>query len=99
MSKHRLLGFAVAITIFLTLASVALADTYDLSWWTVDGGGYTFSSGGPYLLGGTIGQPDAGRMSGGAYSLSGGFWIGEEIPPVTGPYHVRLPIVLKNYGW
>lgn len=97
MSKHHLLRFAVAITVFLLLASVALAspDTYDLSWWTVDGGGYTFSTGGPYLLGGTIGQPDAGLMSGGAYSLSGGFWVGD----VTGPYHVRLPIVLKNYGW
>ena len=27
-----------------------------------------------YSVSGTIGQPDAGVMSGGAYSLVGGFW-------------------------
>lgn len=47
---------------------------YDLSWSTVDGGGATFSTGGTYSLGGTIGQPDAGTMSGGAFTLDGGFW-------------------------
>ena len=47
---------------------------YDLSWSTIDGGGGT-STGGPYSLSGTIGQPDAGGpMTGGAYSLIGGFW-------------------------
>ena len=46
----------------LLLASVALAQSggsYDLSWWTVDGGGATFNTGGGYSLGGTAGQPDA----------------------------------------
>src|SRR5438132_9237552 len=47
---------------------------FDLSWSTVDGGGGTFSAGGPYSLGGTIGQPDAGSASGGQYQLNGGFW-------------------------
>lgn len=99
MSRRNLFMLVAVLAACLLLASVALADTYDLSWWTVDGGGYTFSTGGSYVLGGTVGQPDAGLMSGGAYSLSGGFWVEEAIPPVTGPYHVRLPIVLKNYGW
>ncbi len=27
-----------------------------------------------YSVSGTIGQPDAGAMSGGSYALSGGFW-------------------------
>jgi hypothetical protein len=27
-----------------------------------------------YSLSGTIGQPDAGQMSGGNYTLTGGFW-------------------------
>ncbi len=27
-----------------------------------------------YSVSGTIGQPDAGKMSGGNYSLDGGFW-------------------------
>jgi hypothetical protein len=49
------------------------AQTYILDWFTLDGGGGT-SRGGAYAATGTIGQPDAGRMSGGQYSLIGGFW-------------------------
>ncbi len=64
---------------------------YDLSWYTVDGGGATFSTGGPYSLGGTIGQPDAGSMSGGNYSLNGGLWGGAIVK-----YNIYLPLVLKN---
>lgn len=46
---------------------------YDLSWCTIDGGGGT-SSGGAYVLNGTIGQHDAGLLSGDDYVLQGGFW-------------------------
>lgn len=79
----------------LLLATVALAQSgggYDLSWSTVDGGGYTWSEGGGYSLGGTAGQPDAGVISGGAYTLSGGFWVG-------GParYGIYLPLVVRNW--
>jgi hypothetical protein len=53
----------------------AIATGYDLSWWTVDGGGDTHVSGGAYALGGTIGQLDAGgEVAGSPYSLLGGFW-------------------------
>ncbi len=48
-------------------------DDFDLSWYTVDGGGGT-SSGGDFVLRGTIGQPDAGDLSGGDFTLRGGFW-------------------------
>ena len=35
-----------------------------------------FSTGGPYTLGATIGQPDANALhSGGAYALRAGFWL------------------------
>lgn len=47
---------------------------FDLSWNTVDGGGGTFSAGGPYNLGGTAGQPDAAAQAGGPYDLQSGFW-------------------------
>jgi hypothetical protein len=59
-------------------AGSASADTYDLTWFTVDGGGGMFSTGGVFELGGTIGQPDAGpvTMTGGSFELIGGFWAG-----------------------
>jgi hypothetical protein len=58
------------------LALTALAahgQNYTVDWATIDGGGGT-STGGVYSVTGTIGQPDAGRLSGGNYSIEGGFW-------------------------
>ena len=82
----------LAVGLILLLAGgVAAQEGYDLSWWTVDGGGYTFSTGGDYSLGGTIGQPDAGLLAGPGYLLSGGFWSG------GGRYRVYLPVVLRSY--
>lgn len=81
----------------LLLTSLALAhsgNSYDLSWWTVDSGGYTFSTGGNYTLGGTIGQPDAVTLAGGDYTLGGGFWGGGA---VAAEYKVYLPVVLRQY--
>jgi hypothetical protein len=49
---------------------------YDISWHTIDGGGTMQAGGGSYTLGGTIGQPDAGLLTGGIYSIKGGFWLG-----------------------
>jgi hypothetical protein len=60
----------------LSLATMALAthaQSYSVDWSTVDGGGGT-STGGVFSVTGTIGQPDAGAMSGGNYSVEGGFW-------------------------
>ena len=62
-----------ALAIMFTGSIVALAETYDLSWRSFDGGSGT-SSGGEIELSGTIGQPDAGAMSGGAFAIVGGFW-------------------------
>ena len=69
----RILGGA--LTALFALATVAQADVYDLSWFTVDGGGRMLTTGGTFELSGTIGQPDAGgAMSGGAFAVTGGFW-------------------------
>ena len=57
----------------ILLASAAAYAQYDLTWNTIDGGG-TASEGGGYSLVGTIGQPDAGTLVGGKYTLIGGFW-------------------------
>jgi hypothetical protein len=62
----------------MILTMPAFAD-YEISWNTIDGGGGQ-STGGDFVLTGTIGQPDAGDMAGGDYELSGGFWPGGPIP-------------------
>jgi uncharacterized repeat protein (TIGR01451 family) len=60
----------------VTLAARAAgAQPYELSWWTVDGGGAMSATGGAYTLSGTIGQPDAGGpYTGAPYTLHSGFW-------------------------
>jgi len=49
------------------------AQNYSIDWFTIDGGGGT-STGGVFTVTGTIGQADAGHMSGGNFTLDGGFW-------------------------
>src|SRR6266446_1749538 len=53
--------------------AAALAQNYSIDWFTLDGGGGT-STGGVYSISGTIGQADAGHMSGGSFTIDGGFW-------------------------
>jgi len=86
------LALAPAVSLAVEGATQPAADTYDLSWWTADGGGQTFSTGLGYSLGGTVGQPDAGVMSGTGYRLDGGFWQGG-----GGVYRMYLPLVARNY--
>ena len=59
---------------------------YSIDWYTVDGGGGT-STNGQYSVTGTIAQPDAGTtiMTGGQYSLSGGFWAIYAVQTPGGP--------------
>jgi len=62
------------LTVCLVTTELALGQ-YEISWYTIDGGGGR-SSNGPYVLTGTIGQPDAAYSAGGDYELLGGFWPG-----------------------
>jgi hypothetical protein len=63
------------------LAVVPANAQYAIDWFTIDGGGGV-SGGGNYSLSGTIGQPDAGAMTGGGYTLEGGFWPGVVVPSI-----------------
>ena len=74
MLFHRT-TIAVGLAIGLVAAQPALAQDFDLSWHSIDGGG-GFSAGGGFELEGTIGQPDAGFVTGGDFELAGGFWAG-----------------------
>ena len=78
---------AVALWVALLLAGgTARAQSggaYDLRHNTIDGGGATATSSSANKLGGTIGQPDAGRLSSAAYSITGGFWAGIQVSTPT----------------
>ena len=64
----------------------AAAQSYSIDWYAIAGGGGT-STGGPYQVTSTIGQPDAGgAMSGGSYLLTGGFWSLYALQTPGAPY-------------
>ena len=77
----------------LALAAPMVAQAqYAIDWFTIDGGGGT-STGGAYSVRGTIGQLDAGAMSGGNYSLAGGFWGASQTPPPVGSVIIKVWVV------
>ena len=68
----RLLIASALITVF---SAAELSASFEIPWNTIDGGGGV-SQMGDYAVYGTIGQPDAGTLTGGGYTLHGGFWPG-----------------------
>ncbi len=75
--KHVRILPVVASSIVLTLvgAEPSRALSTDISRQRIAGGGGMRSSGGQYEVSGTVGQPEAGVMSGQAFAVSGGFWF------------------------
>jgi len=65
-----------------------LLQSYDLSWWSVDGGGGS-SSGGAFAVTGSLGQTDAGSATGCGTALAGGVW--------SGPDPVELPMFCDGF--
>jgi hypothetical protein len=96
-SRQALLLLAAGLLLAVGSLAVAQTEVLEITWWTVAGGGETFSSGGNYSLGGTAGQAAAGQpASGGPYTSQGGFWA---IPAQTAltppaPNIVYLPVVV-----
>jgi hypothetical protein len=89
-----LLFCLVAGLLLTTAALTSASQGYDLSWWTVDGGGGSLGSEGGYSLSGTAGQPDAGLLAGSEYALGGGFWGGGTLAAV---YKIYLPLVSRSF--
>ena len=92
-TTHLYRRFTLVLLVAAILgAGAALAQTgggYDLTWSTIDDGGGG-SAGGGYQLNGTLGQPDVGAaLSGGAYSLTGGFWAGASLGWSVNLPHIR----------
>jgi hypothetical protein len=64
----------IVLLFSLLIPAISFAQSYSVDWYKIAGGGGT-STGGVYAVSGTIGQHDAGGpMTGGNYSLTGGFW-------------------------
>lgn len=75
MNFDRHIIFRLFAGLVIVGVSSTLAEDFEVSRSTIDGGGMMFSTGGDFELSGTIGQPDAGVMSGGEFELAGGFWF------------------------
>ena len=70
-SKQVVVLGNIALVLICTLAPAQL----QIDWHSINGGGYMFSTGSGFELGGTIGQHDAAApMTGGGFELVGGFW-------------------------
>jgi|ERR1035438_9907271 hypothetical protein len=92
--KTQTLKSLVAGGLLFAAAQIALrAQQYSIDWYKIAGGGGT-STGAVYQVTGTIGQHDAGGpMTGGSYSLTGGFWA---LYAVQSPVAPLLTITYAN---
>ena len=66
-------------SVIVPVTAVVVAQEFEITRSTIDGGSVMRSIGGDFELSATIGQPDAGVLSGGGLTLTGGFWFEE--PP------------------
>jgi hypothetical protein len=93
----RLLSALVAT---LLLASATRAQPFAIDWSTIDCGGGAAGSG-PFMLMGTLGQPDAGPapvgMSGGSFTLVGGFWVGAGAPPCPADFNLDGTVNTQDF--
>ena len=103
-----------SLALCLASATPAFAQSYEIAWRTVDGGGAMGLAGGPYRLDATSGQPEAGApAAGGPYTVAGGFWpvalpsvpqadlsltISDAPDPVTGLQPLTYTLVVANAG-
>lgn len=94
------LGVTLGLLISLVVTAVSYAQSggdYDLDWSTIDNGG-RYSAGGVFWLGGAVGQPDAGKLAGGDFELTGGFWyIKTQYPTIV--RLLSLGTRLSSFTW
>jgi hypothetical protein len=95
-----LVSLLCSIILHLSLCFWAFGQSYSIDWYKISGGGGT-STNGQYSVNGTVGQADAGAtMSGGNYSLTGGFWsLISVVQDADGPFltitHSRDGVVIS----
>ena len=88
----RLCGLAWGLGLCLLSSRPASAQSFEVDWWSQDGGGGTVS-GATFDLGFTMGQPDAGAAVGGPFALTSGFWAiaSTTIQPTPRPTPTGVP--------
>lgn len=97
----------VMIVVFALSAPAVEADPLSLIRWTVDGGGTNPTPSGAFVLGGTVGQHDAGLQMGSPLAVFGGFWapgvpvplaVGDQPPGQSDDPASRLPRVARIHA-
>jgi hypothetical protein len=101
MKKNKTITGIPRLSVWILLLLISAASVangqYEISWYTIDGGGGQ-SIGGTYVLTGTIGQPDAAWSSGGNYEILGGFWPGGPICIVQFEDYARFAELWRHAG-
>lgn len=80
MRPKKILATTTLLIASALSASGAIAQSYEITQWTLSAGGTTQATGGDWRLSGTIGQWEATparALSGGPWRLTGGFWAAE----------------------
>ena len=94
MKLKRIIAIIAVVVAMLVLTSAVLAQsggTFNLTWNSINGGGGRVTSS-SYTMEGSIGQPYAGTLTSGSYSLTAGFQTQTE---VATRHEVYLPAILK----
>ena len=105
MRKHApLIGISLLLCALL-LTPIVLAQSsadFELRWHVIASGGGRSTSP-DFVVSGSIGQAATNSLSSADFTLQGGFWygvgaaVGPPPTPVTGPYQLYLPVVMKNF--
>jgi hypothetical protein len=93
----KIFSISVLAGLLLVLSpNSSRAQNYSIDWYKISGGGGT-SSNGQFTVSGTIGQHDAGGpMTGGNYSLTGGFWSFLSVVQTVGSPTLRIFLTTSN---
>ena len=97
MKKILIAATVCGLLLALAWAAAGAQTVPNLDCWTVDGGGGAMDGSGPagaYTLTGSVGQPEAGVLQGGGFTLNGGF-IGGGLA-ISPEYPMYLPLVIRN---
>jgi hypothetical protein len=96
MKKKSFFYCLIMLVFFITLFVVgtvqAQANTFTLPWSVTGSGGMGGSAGG-YTLNSTLGQPVAGMVTEGDYSLTSGFWT--RVGEVITNFLTFLPLIMR----